>query len=198
MNPPLILASASPRRHELLAQLGVTHIQRPTHVDETALPDESALDYAVRLAHAKALAAAADQDAGLVLGSDTVVVLEGAILGKPASEDEAASHLSRLCGRKHQVITAVAVVDADGGRSWRGHEVTDVWIRDFTDQEMDDYIATGDPLDKAGAYAIQNEDFRPVSRITGSRSNVVGLPLALTARLLTEAGLDVPILPGPG
>jgi septum formation protein len=194
---PVVLASASPRRHELLARLGIVHVQRPAHIDESPLAGEDALEHAVRLAHDKARAAAAGLSEGVVLGSDTVVVLDGSILGKPASKDEAASHLRRLRGRRHHVITAVAVVEAGTERSWRGHEITDVWIREFTDDEMWRYIDSEDPLDKAGAYAIQNEEFRPVASIAGSRTNVVGLPLGLAARLLAEAGVSVEPLEDP-
>ncbi|MFN2114661.1 MAG: Maf family protein [Anaerolineae bacterium] len=190
MEPNLILASASPRRRQLLSELGVSYEVRPADVDETPMPGESAPDHAARLALAKARAVAGTVGSGLVLGADTVVVLDGQILGKPRSPDEALRHVTRLRGRNHQVITAVALVDADG-REWCDSESTVVWIRDFGDDEARRYVESGDPFDKAGAYAIQNEEFRPVSRLEGSRSNVVGLPLRLTARLLAEAGVDV-------
>jgi len=182
--PTLILASASPRRQELLTHLGVPFEVRPADVDETLLPNEPPLTSARRLATAKAQAVAAP---GLtVIGADTLVTLDGRPLGKPADADEARSMLRRLRGRPHEVVTGVAV--AADGKLAVAHASTGVVMRRYADYEIEAYIATGDPLDKAGAYAIQATEFKPVQMWNGCYCNVVGLPLALTASLLVQAG----------
>lgn len=131
----------------------------------------------------------------LVLGSDTIVVFEGAILGKPADTEEARACLLRLRGRRHEVITAVALVElrpADPDAFARVETATTgVWMRDYSEAEIAAYVDTGDPLDKAGAYAIQHRGFAPVARLVGSESNVIGLPLGLTARMLRRFGLNL-------
>jgi septum formation protein len=189
----LVLASASPRRRELLARLGLPFEVAPAELDESVHPGESAPDYARRVALAKARAVAAGASDALVLGADTTVVLDGAALGKPASEAEARAFLLRLRGRRHEVITALALVDAASGATWAAEEVTGVWMRAYTEAEMASYIATGDPMDKAGAYAIQHPGFRPVARLEGSEDNVIGLPLARVEELLARAGVPTPI-----
>jgi septum formation protein len=180
----LVLASGSPRRRQLAARLGGPFVVLPAQVDEAALPGEPPHAYALRLAEAKARAVEAAD--GLVVGADTIVIDDGEVLGKPADAAQALEFLRRLRGREHEVATAVAVLDAASGEVRTGIETTAVWMRDYSDEEMRRYVDSGDPLDKAGAYAIQSSAFRPVARIRGSRSNVIGLPLELTARLLAE------------
>jgi len=175
--PPIILASGSPRRRALLEALGVPFTVQNADVDESLLPGERPEPYARRLALAKAHAVAAEVDGGLVLGADTIVVDGDEVLGKPLDAAEAIRLLRRLRGRRHVVITAIALVDAATGAARVGAEHSGVWLRDITDAEIDAYVATGDPLDKAGAYAVQHAGFRPVARIEGSETNVIGLPL---------------------
>lgn len=184
MTPPLILASASPRRRALLASLGVPFTTHQSDIDERRLPDEPPPDYALRMAEEKPRSAAAGRQTGLVIGADTIVVLDGQVLGKPTDAAMARTYLTLLRGRRHRVATAVAVVDAATRRTERGIAWTDVWIREFDTTEMEAYIASGDPFDKAGAYAIQDRTFRPVARFEGAQDNVVGLPLTLVRRLI--------------
>ena len=179
-----MLASTSPRRRSLLAEAGLDFKVETADVDESTLPGERAQEMVVRLALAKACAAAAGRAEGLVLGADTIVVLDGEALGKPSDEQAARDMLNRLRGRGHLVMTAMAVVNAASGFTATDVEYTGVWLRDFGTDELEAYIASGDPLDKAGAYAIQHEGFRPVARIQGSACNVIGLPIALTLRLI--------------
>lgn len=186
---PLVLASGSPRRRALLATLGRSFTVVPADLDETPLPGESAAHLAERLAREKALAVSerlpSDSDA-LVIGSDTVVARGRRLFGKPATPAEAIEMLEALRGRWHRVVSAVAVVDRRTGRVGSGTETTRVRLRPLTDEEIRRYVASGDPMDKAGAYAIQNAEFHPVATIVGSRDNVVGLPLDLLERLLRE------------
>jgi septum formation protein len=187
--PRLVLASASPRRRELLAGLGLTPLVRPTEIDETPYPDERPEECALRLASAKAAAAVAAGE--LVLAADTLVVVDGDILGKPTGPDEAAAMLGRLAGRDHLVVTGVAVRDGDRSRTAAGVETTRVTMAPLAPAEIERYVATGEPLDKAGAYAIQGLGALLVERIEGNYSNVVGLPLPLTAHLFAELGVDL-------
>lgn len=180
----LVLASGSPRRRQLLADLGVTYDVQAADIDETLQPDEKPLTAARRLALAKATAVAAE---GLtVIGADTLVVLDGAPLGKPKDADEARSMLLRLRNRPHEVVTGVAVV-VDASRSFQAHATTGVVMRPYTDGDIDAYIASGEPFDKAGAYAVQDPTFKPVRQWNGCYCNIVGLPLALTGGLLLQA-----------
>ncbi len=182
---PLVLASASPRRRELLSSLGRPFDVQVADVDERPLPAENPSAYGLRLALAKARAVAEvlASAPATVLGADTLVVLDGRILGKPADPDEARAMLALLRGRRHEVLTAVAVVDPRGG-SITDLAVTGVWMRAYDETDVDAYVDSGDPLDKAGAYAIQHRGFRPVQRLEGSETNVIGLPLALVDRLI--------------
>ena len=191
MNQELIcLASASPRRRELLAQIGVPCDVRPVDVDERQQPGEAPADYVVRIALAKARAAAeAGPDGRLVLGSDTAVVADGEVMGKPADAADARRMLGLLSGRSHDVLTAVAVV-ADGRAGTALSEST-VTFRTLHQPEIDAYVATGEPMDKAGAYAIQGRAAVFVSRLEGSYSGVMGLPLYETAGLLSEFGYEL-------
>ncbi|MGH9481588.1 MAG: Maf family protein [Terriglobales bacterium] len=175
-SPSIILASASPRRGELLAAAGFAVEVCPATVDESVLADEAPAAYVLRLAQAKARAV--PSGAGLVLGADTAVVVESEILGKPAGDAEARAMLTRLAGRDHQVLTGVCLRRARDGREACAVEATRVWLTPLTPEEIAEYVASGEPRDKAGAYAIQGRAARFIPRIEGSYSNVVGLPLA--------------------
>lgn len=181
----LYLASGSPRRRELLAQIGVPFVTLIASIDETALPGEPAERYVERLARDKALAGLATLvDAGdaVVLGADTAVVLDGRILGKPADRAEALATLAALSGREHQVLTAVAL--AAGGRLESRVVASRVSFRTLAAGEAEAYWASGEPCDKAGSYGIQGLAAVFVERLEGSYSAVVGLPLCETAQLL--------------
>ncbi len=188
MTPRVVLASASPRRRELLARLGIDAVVRPSDVDETTLPGEEPAAHVARLARDKAHAAQrADDD--LVVAADTEVVLDGAVLGKPADDAAAAVLLRSLSGRTHVVLTGVHVLHGD--REASAVEVTEVRFRDLGDDEIAAYVATGEPLDKAGGYGIQGAGGMFVERIDGSDSNVVGLPLATVVRLTRAVGVTL-------
>jgi septum formation protein len=188
----LLLASGSPRRRELLARAGVAFEIRPADVDESAHPGEAPELYASRLARAKAHAVAARCAADAprwVLGADTVVVHGGRLYGKPAGADDAARMLGELQGHTHRVLTAVTLARSDGSALREVRVESRVTLRTASAPEIRAYVATGEPLDKAGAYALQGEGGRFVLRIEGSRSNVIGLPLDETLALLQEAGI---------
>ncbi|MFC5693946.1 Maf family protein [Pseudomonas sp. GCM10022186] len=187
----LYLASGSPRRRELLAQIGVPHVTLITSVDETTQPGESAYAYVERLAREKALAglaSLAEPSDACVLGADTAVVLDGRILGKPLDRDDALATLALLSGREHEVLSAVAL--ADDSRCEARVVASRVRFRDIARPELEAYWASGEPVDKAGSYAIQGLGAVFVSRVEGSYSAVVGLPLLETAELL--AGFGIP------
>lgn len=185
--PPVLLASASPRRRELLAQIGVHHEVVRVDVPEVALPGEAPEVFALRLAVAKARAgrAVAGGDARPVLGADTVVVAKGEILGKPRDRADYLRMMALLSGHTHQVMTAVARVDADGSEASR-LSVSHVMFRQLSDAEIDAYWASGEPADKAGGYAIQGHAAIFIARVEGSYSGVMGLPLYETAELLRD------------
>jgi septum formation protein len=174
----------------LLARLGVPFEVAPSDVDEV-LEGAPSVDTVAALALAKARAVAARVGAGVVLGADTVVVLDGVALGKPRDAEDARAMLTRLRGRAHDVITGVALVDAGTGRVETTAVVTRVAMADVGDDVIDAYVGSGEPLDKAGAYAIQGRGAALVAGFVGSYSNVVGLPLAATARLLGRFGVEV-------
>ncbi len=174
---PLILASQSPRRRALLAALGLTFTVDAADVDEAPLPGEAPGEMVCRLCRAKALAVAARHPRATVLAADTMVVLDGVLLGKPADIADAWAMLRALRGRTHQVYTAVTVVSAGAVRSQLA--ISDVTMRPFSDAEIAAYVATGDPLDKAGAYAIQHPLFSPVASWAGCYAGIMGLPLQL-------------------
>jgi septum formation protein len=178
----LVLASASPRRAELLKAAGFQFSVLPADIDEAAVPAERPEDHVRRLAREKALAAALDAPGATIFGADTVVVIDNAILGKPGDLREARRMLRLLEGRRHHVYTGVALWRLGAIRD--AVEVTAVDVAPMTPAEIDWYIASGEPLGKAGAYAIQGLASRFVSRIEGSYSNVVGLPLSVVHRLL--------------
>ncbi len=194
----LVLASNSPRRKMLLSALGYGFGVSPADIDETPQPDEQPGDYVVRLARTKARTVAPNAPAGLlIVAADTTVAYRGQILGKPQDADEAAQMLAQLRDRWHQVYTGIAVYDPEQDRLETILAVTEVHMRPYSEAEAAAYIAGGDPFDKAGGYAIQNEAFHPVDRIEGCYSNVVGLPLCHLACLLQKFGLalkqDLPL-----
>nr|WP_299240342.1 Maf family protein [uncultured Halomonas sp.] len=183
----LRLASASPRRRELLASIGLTAEIAPVNIDETPYPDEPPVEYVLRLARAKARAGAVDTQLP-TLGSDTAVVLDGRILGKPIDQAHARQMLEALSGRRHQVMTAVAVSGGQGLLSLC--VTTQVTLRAITSREIEAYWATGEPIDKAGGYAIQGRAAIFVEHLEGSYSAVVGLPLYETSLLLQRQGIS--------
>jgi len=189
MDKNIILASNSPRRRELLTQIGLAFTVDPADVDESVLPDESPEAYAVRVALDKARIAAERAGEGIVIAADTIVVIGNSILGKPADARDAEGMLALLSGKEHRVITALAVMDSATGKSLTRTSVTKVWFRDLTGREIAAYVATGEPLDKAGAYGIQERGALLVERIEGCYSNVVGLPLSLLGEMLREFGV---------
>jgi septum formation protein len=189
----LVLASGSPRRRALLRRLGRPFRVVVPDVDERALPGEDPARHVRRLALAKARAVARRVPAGLVLGADTVVALDGRILGKPRDARDAVLMLSLLSGRTHEVLTGVALVAGGARRGPTAVVRTRVTMRPLRAGEIRDYVAGGEPLDKAGAYAIQGGARRFVERVEGSRTNVVGLPLERLEGML--AAWDAPVRP---
>lgn len=191
----LVLASASPRRQELLRAAGIAFTVQPADIDETPLRDESPRECAERLAREKALTVFQSHPQDYVLGADTIVVIEKQILGKPRDASDAMRMLRLLAGRTHAVITGVCVVEpvgsgqgSVGSKINAASEITLVTFCDLSDDEIRDYVSTGEPMDKAGAYAIQGIASRWIPRIEGDYSNVVGLPVALVYRMLRERG----------
>jgi len=188
----LVLASTSPRRRKLMAEAGLTFdVVAPRYADEEKAAREEPARLVERHAAAKAKSVAGDHPGALVVGADTIVVVDGTVLGKPADEADARRMLATIAGRDHLVYTGVAVVDAAAGAAEIGHEVTEVTVRPLTADEIARYVATGEPLDKAGAYAIQGIGCFIVERIDGDYFNVVGLPMGLLARLLRGFGYEV-------
>ncbi len=187
--PPLVLASASPRRRELLATICPDFRVEPSDIEEPLDTAEPGAIAALALAKARAVV---DRGArGLVLAADTVVVLDGVPLGKPSSADDARAMLRRLRGREHVVITGVALIDTETGRAASRAVVTRVVMADYPEAAIDDYVATGEPLDKAGAYAVQGLGGRLVAEVRGCYTNVVGLPVTTTRQLLSAFGVPV-------
>jgi len=183
----IVLASASPRRRHLLEMLGIAHEVLPSDVDETRLEGEVPEAMAVRLAAAKARAVLAVRPGHLVLAADTVVVIDDQVLGKPASPAEAERMLATLSGRSHRVVTAVALAAPDGEVLER-YDVTTVWFRELSPELISAYVATGEPLDKAGSYGVQGVGAVLVERVDGDFFSVMGLPLRLVVDLLELAG----------
>ena len=191
--PELILASMSPRRRELLARLGLPFVVRPAHVDEEGLEAAftgAAEDLALHLARQKAQVGHSAAPDAIIIAADTTVLLDGVILGKPRDATEAQGMLQRLRGRDHLVRTGV-VVQPPGDTSPLARAVTTrVTMRPYTDDEIARYIATGDPFDKAGSYAIQHPAFQPVAALRGCATNVIGLPLCTLALMLHTVGVS--------
>jgi len=196
--PFVYLASRSPRRRDLLRQIGVAFEVVPADVDESASPGEDARRLVARLARAKALAggrALGHGRAAPVLGADTVVEIDGEVLGKPRDRAQAEEMLARLSGRRHRVWSAVALLDRGEVRVRVSRSEVDFRSLDARERRL--YCESGEALDKAGAYALQGVGSTFVTRVSGSPSGVVGLPLCETAELLREAGIDL-LAPGPG
>ena len=192
--PRLVLASASPRRRELLAGLGLEFTVRPVDLDETPRPGEAPHDYVLRLAAEKAAQADLAEMGELVLAADTIVVLGDELLGKPRDPGDARRMLAKIAGRTHTVLTGVAFEERRDGRELRRTvrvESSQVRMAALSEAEIAWYVATGEPLDKAGSYAVQGLGALFVEAIEGNYSNVVGLPLPLTARLCRELGYDL-------
>jgi septum formation protein len=186
----LVLASSSPRRQELLRTLRLDFEVRPADVDETRLPDEAPATYVERVARAKAEVAAGD--GLLVIAADTTVVHEGRVMGKPGHPAEARSMLRRLQGQVHEVFTGVAVAAWEGVANVRSLvDVTEVEFLPMTDEEIDAYVETGEPMDKAGAYAMQGLGSVFIGRVSGSPFTVIGLPVHLLPRLFAASGAEV-------
>lgn len=204
----IILASASPRRREFFELLGLPFKALTANVDETPRPGETPDVLVARLSAMKAasvvqaLAASGAHQAqelaeglesGLVVAADTVVVVDDEILGKPVDARQAEHMLRQLRGRAHAVYSAVTVVETGSGRAVIHLSTTTVWMREYSQAEIEAYVASGDPLDKAGAYAIQHAGFRPVARIEGCYSGVMGLPLGALADALAHFGVALPV-----
>ena len=185
--PRVILASQSPRRRELLALVGIPHTVQPADIDESYLPGEEPTAHAQRLAREKAAVVAADAPDAIVIGSDTIVVVDGEVLGKPRDEAHAAAMLLRLSGRSHVVMTGIAVRWRSVERS--AVEMVGVTFHPLTVQDIQAYIATGEPMDKAGAYGIQGFGATIVERVDGDYFAVMGLPLQRLVRLMAELGV---------
>jgi septum formation protein len=189
----LILASQSPRRRELLNQIGLVHEVRPADIDETVWPGEAPVPHCERLAREKAHTLAVQFPDAVVVGSDTIVVVDGVILGKPSNADDAATMLEQLSGREHTVYTAVAV--AHGGQTLSGVEAVTVRFRTLSRPQIDAYVRTGEPMDKAGAYGIQGYGATMVEAITGDYYAVMGLPLGRLVERLQALGFTYTFAP---
>lgn len=188
--PQIVLASASPRRRELLASVGIQFQIIPSHIDETQQPNEEPEAFVLRLSQEKAteVAQRSTVSGRWFIGSDTIVLCDGVILGKPESQQDSADMLRMLSGRSHQVISGYAILDRHNNQ-WRSRSITtDVTFRSLTEREIEGYIASGEPADKAGSYAIQGLGAFMVTAISGSYSSVVGLPLAQIVTDLQQLG----------
>jgi len=188
--PKLILASASPRRAEILRSVGWPFEILPVHIDESRGEEEIAASYVERVALAKAQAALQRDSTASILGADTVVVIDNQILGKPVDEDDARRMLRLLSGRWHQVLTGVALIYGATSQSRVAHELTEVRFAEMNEDEINWYVATGEPLDKAGAYAIQGHGALFIEGLRGDYFNVVGLPVRLLYKLFRADSLN--------
>ncbi len=185
----IVLASASPRRRELTQAFSPPLEQATSAVEETPpTPRESPEHYVLRMSAAKAADVSSRSGGALVLGADTAVVLDGEVLGKPGSVDQATQMLASLRGRTHRVVTGVTVLDAGSGRRASAATCTDVTMRRYSDAEIASYVASGQPFDKAGAYGVQDEAFDPAESVEGCYLNVVGLPVCRVVSLLGQLG----------
>lgn len=188
----IILASASPRRHELVSALGLSFEVVTSDVDETPHLQEAPLTLAHRLSQAKADAVAHDYIDAIIIAADTLVVLDERILGKPHDEAEAITMLTQLRDRRHLVYTGLALINQPGQQRCTQVAITPVRMRNYSNAEMRRYVATGDPMDKAGAYAIQYAEWNPVEGFDGCYTNVMGLPMCHLYRVLRAWDVDVP------
>lgn len=187
----IVLASASPRRYELLTRLGLEFEVEPSQVIEKPFADEAPNDYIMRIARAKAVAVARRRDCGLVIGADTEVVVDGQVLGKPRDTEDAKKMLALLSGKWHAVMTGVALYDVETGNEAVDYAKTLVRLAHLSKEEIDWYVATGEPMDKAGSYAIQGLASLFVDEIAGNYHNVVGLPIPLVYRLARQLGCQL-------
>jgi septum formation protein len=183
---PLVLASSSPRRRRILRGLDLEFVIEPPGTDESVDAGETPEDHVVRLAGMKAAEVARLYAEGTVLGADTIVVIDGVMLGKPSDPPDAVRMLKAISGRWHEVLTGLAVIRCSDGATVRGFERTKVLVRELSESEIDGYVAGGEPLDKAGSYAIQECGAAVVSRVDGCFYNVVGLPVVRLSLLLKE------------
>ncbi|NEZ43852.1 Maf family protein [Paenibacillus alvei] len=194
--PTIVMASSSPRRQELVRSLGLPYVVHPSDADETVaadmLPDCIVETLALRKARAVADIRRAAGEGGIVIGSDTIVVLDGKVLGKPINEEDAVQMLTSLQGNAHKVYTGVAMIDAAGKHTEVAHGVTTVHMKPWTEDQIRRYVATGEPMDKAGAYGIQGIGSTLVTHIEGCYFNVVGLPLSLVSDMLATFDIIVP------
>jgi len=189
--PLLILASTSPRRKEILERCGIPFTILSESIDERPLPDEKPLDFATRMAESKAIATQNQHSVphAYFLGADTIVVLDDTIYGKPADEQEACRFLGELQGRTHRVITAFALVDENGKIIVSEHDSSEVTIKTLSPEKIRSYVGTGEPMDKAGAYAAQGLGSRMIEKIQGSQNNVIGLPIEKILPHLRKIGI---------
>jgi len=187
----IILASGSPRRHELLTALGIDFEMRPSNIPEQRRDDESPAEYVVRLAREKASFVANDAVASIVIGADTTVVVDGTLLEKPADHNDVRQMLRLLSGKWHDVLTGLCLIQSDSGRIVGGVESTRVLFHPLTDEDIEWYLNTGEPFDKAGAYAIQGNGSLIVDKIEGNYFNIVGVPINLLYRLAHQLGEEV-------
>jgi len=188
MRPSLVLASQSPRRKELLSILGIPFEVIPADIAEVPSPGESSEQFVVRAAREKGLEVAGRVSNSVVLSADTVVTIDGLILGKPADEAHAIRMLGQLSGRRHVVYTAVCVIDQIHGEKYEALEETDVWFRSMTSAQITDYVRREHVLDKAGSYAIQGFASVYIAKIRGNYGNVMGLPLPVVHDFLSRTG----------
>lgn len=190
MTKPIVLASASPGRREVLRRTGIPFTVDPSDCDESldaATPEEHVMTLAMR----KALAVASRHPDSIIIGADSVVELDGDILGKPGSPADARRMLARLAGRSHRLLTGIAIVGSGSGKTYQGIEATVVHLRALTDEQLDAYVASGEPMGKAGSYELQGLGAAIIDRIEGDFANVVGLPVAHLARALEDFGVHV-------
>jgi septum formation protein len=190
----LILASASPRRRQLLQEVGVAFTVEPSNTDETVLPGESPSDYAIRVAQEKAQDVAIHHPGSWVLGADTIVALDGRIFGKPRDADDGFRMLSSLSGCVHHVMTAFVLLNSAGQVQESQIVISQVTFKSLSDGQIREYLATGEPFDKAGAYAVQGMGSALVEHVEGSYTNVVGLPVEEVLAALHRAGIH-PVVP---
>ena len=188
----LILASGSPRRQELMGLLEIPFIVRVPQVDEQPMPGEIPAAVPQRISRLKAERVAEGTGSGIVVAADTVVIHKGEILGKPRDSEHACAMLRRLQGDRHLVLTGLTVIEAVSGKSSTEVCESTVWLREMADAEIQAYVSSGDPLDKAAAYAIQNSAFAPVARVDGCPANVMGLPMCHVVRYLRRFGHVLP------